>query len=109
MKDVLRNDMVRCGLDDRVGDVLPRVEQSPHGFALAVSLALAGAAKHGRSRALALAWAPTIFLAVLATGNHYLFDIVAGVAATGAGYAFARQLPRTSLPALRPAQAHAHG
>jgi Mg/Co/Ni transporter MgtE len=37
VKDVLQGDVVTCGLDDRVGDVLPRVEQSPHGFALAVS------------------------------------------------------------------------
>jgi PAP2 superfamily len=78
------------------------------GFALAVSLSLAGALRHRWSRALALLWAPTIFLAVVATGNHYLFDIVAGVAITGAGYALARRLPRIALPPLRVAHAHGH-
>jgi hypothetical protein len=78
------------------------------GFALAVSLSLAGAARHRWSRALALLWAPTIFLAVVATGNHYFFDIVAGVATTGAGYALARRLPLITVPSLRLADAHGH-
>jgi CBS domain-containing protein len=30
------DDVVTCGLRDRVGDVRPRVEASPHGFALVV-------------------------------------------------------------------------
>jgi CBS domain-containing protein len=37
VKDALRDDVVTCGLDERVGDVVPRVEESPYGFALAVS------------------------------------------------------------------------
>jgi CBS domain-containing protein len=37
VKDALRDDVVTCGLDDKVGDVMPRVEKSPYGFALAVS------------------------------------------------------------------------
>ena len=78
------------------------------GFALAVSLSLASAARHRWSRALALAWAPTIFLAVVATGNHYVLDIVAGVAVTSAGYVLARQLQRISIRPPRPAHAHAH-
>jgi PAP2 superfamily len=78
------------------------------GFALAVSLSLAGALRHRWSRALALLWAPTIFLAVVATGNHYLFDIVAGVAITGVGYVVARLLPRIALPPLGVAHAHGH-
>jgi hypothetical protein len=75
------------------------------GFALAVSLGIAGAVTRLWSRVLALAWAPTIFVAVVATGNHYLFDIVAGVAITAVGYALARQLPR--LSAVPPRLAHA--
>lgn len=78
------------------------------GFALAVALSLASAARHRWSRALALAWAPTIFLAVVATGNHYILDIVAGVAITGAGYALARQLPRIAVRPLNPAYVHGH-
>jgi len=52
------------------------------GFTLAVSLALAGSARRRFTRALALAWAPTIFLAVVATGNHFIFDIAAGITVT---------------------------
>ena len=37
VKDALRDDVVTCGLQDRVGDVMPRVKESPYGFALAVS------------------------------------------------------------------------
>jgi predicted transcriptional regulator len=35
--DVARDDAVTCGLDDRVGDVRPRVDASPYGFAFVVS------------------------------------------------------------------------
>jgi hypothetical protein len=57
------------------------------GFAFAVSVALACAARRPLTRALALAWAPVIFLAVVATGNHFLADIVGGVAITVLGFA----------------------
>jgi hypothetical protein len=60
------------------------------GFALAVSLVLAGSTRRRWTRALALAWAPTIFLAVVATGNHFVLDIVAGIAITGLGFGAAR-------------------
>lgn len=53
-------------------------------------LALAGSARRRWTRALALAWAPTIFLAVVATGNHFLIDIVAGIAITLVGFGAAR-------------------
>jgi membrane-associated phospholipid phosphatase len=56
------------------------------GFALAVGVALAAAATRPWLKLLALSWAPIIGLAVVATGNHFLFDIAAGVAVTGAGY-----------------------
>jgi membrane-associated phospholipid phosphatase len=57
------------------------------GFALAVSVALAFALRRTWSRGLAVLWAPTIALAVVATGNHFVFDILAGFAVTAAGYA----------------------
>ena len=56
------------------------------GFALAVGVALAAAARPWWLKALALSWAPIIGLAVVATGNHFLFDIAAGVVVTIAGY-----------------------
>jgi len=37
VKDLVRNDVVRAGLDERMGDVLPRVVESPYGFALVVA------------------------------------------------------------------------
>jgi len=37
VKDSLRDDVATCGLDERVGEVMPRVEASPYGFALATS------------------------------------------------------------------------
>jgi PAP2 superfamily len=74
------------------------------GFALAVSLALAGSARRRWTRGLALAWAPTIFLAVVATGNHFVFDIAAGIAVTGLGFGVARlAASRRAAPPARPA------
>ena len=37
VKDALREDVVTCGLDERVHEVMSRVEASPYGFALATS------------------------------------------------------------------------
>jgi membrane-associated phospholipid phosphatase len=56
------------------------------GFALAVGVALAMAARRRWTKLLALSWAPIIALAVVATGNHFFFDIAAGVLVTVAGY-----------------------
>lgn len=56
------------------------------GFALAVSVALAAAARRRWTKLLALSWAPAIALAVVATGNHFFFDIAAGLVVTVAGY-----------------------
>ena len=64
------------------------------GFAVAVSAALAAAATRRRSRLLAWLWAPTVWLAVVATGNHFVADIAAGVAVTVVGYALARVVTR---------------
>jgi membrane-associated phospholipid phosphatase len=56
------------------------------GFAVAVGFALFAALKHPALKVLALLWGPVIGLAVVATGNHFVFDMVAGVAASAAGY-----------------------
>jgi membrane-associated phospholipid phosphatase len=60
------------------------------GFAVAVGLALARVLEPGWAKALALLWGPLVSLSVVATGNHYLFDIAAGLAVTAAGYAVGR-------------------
>jgi hypothetical protein len=56
------------------------------GFAFAVGIAIAAVATSRTVRALALLWGPAISLAVVATGNHYIFDIAAGMVASVAGY-----------------------
>jgi len=56
------------------------------GFAFAVGIALAVALRRRWAKALALLWGPLVSLSVVATGNHYLFDIVAGLLVAGAGF-----------------------
>jgi membrane-associated phospholipid phosphatase len=85
------------------------------GFAFAIGIALAAAARTRWTKALALTWGPIVALSVVATGNHYVFDIAAGVLVSVAGYvvgAWVSRLVETrSLrlprPALRPAVAEA--
>ena len=68
------------------------------GFAVAVGIALAAAARTPVAKALALLWGPLVCLTVVATGNHYVFDIAAGLAAAVAGYAIGALVrrPRTA-------------
>src|SRR3954451_12489809 len=68
------------------------------GFAVAVSIAIAAAARHPVVKALALLWGPAIGLAVVATGNHFIFDIAAGLLASALGYGAGRFLGRLSAP-----------
>jgi hypothetical protein len=87
------------------------------GFAVAVGIALAAAVRNPFVKAAALLWGPAIGLAVVATGNHFVFDIAAGLVASalgyGAGTVAARATTRrpssaaTSVPALRPCFAEA--
>ncbi len=77
------------------------------GFALAVSVALVTVARRPLTRTLAALWAPLIALTVVATGNHFVFDIAAGVVASAAGYgvtlwfqARSSSRPRRSQPPL---------
>jgi membrane-associated phospholipid phosphatase len=71
------------------------------GFALAVGVALAAAASRPWLKLLALSWAPIIGLAVVATGNHFLFDIAAGIMVTVAGYVVGNAVDR-KLAGRRP-------
>ena len=64
------------------------------GFAFAVSFALAAALQARWAKALVLLWGPIVTLAVIATGNHFVFDAVAGLAVTLAGFTVASLLPR---------------
>jgi PAP2 superfamily len=64
------------------------------GFAVAVSAALAAVATRRSTKALAWLWGPTVCLAVVATGNHFVADIVAGVLITVLGYVLGRAATR---------------
>ena len=65
------------------------------GFAVAVGIALARVLERRWAKGLALMWGPLVSLSVVATGNHYLFDIAAGLAVTALGYAVGRsRIPR---------------
>jgi membrane-associated phospholipid phosphatase len=83
------------------------------GVALAVSLAVAAATHRRWLKLLALLWAPLVTLAVIATGNHYVFDVVTGALTAAVGYALGRWVtslvnaPRQS-PA-RPPEPILHG
>src|SRR3954447_758971 len=83
------------------------------GFAVAVGIAVAATVSHPLARTLALLWGPTIGLAVVATGNHFVFDIAAGLVASALGYAAGRVVARAPVepprrtPRLRPAFAEA--
>src|SRR3954469_16941846 len=56
------------------------------GFAVAVGVALFCALRQPVLRWAALLWGPVVALAVVATGNHFVFDAVAGLAACVLGY-----------------------
>jgi membrane-associated phospholipid phosphatase len=62
------------------------------GFALAVGIAMAFAVRSRTAKILWLLWGPLVCLTVLATGNHYVFDIAAGLLVAAVGY-LAGRLP----------------
>src|SRR3954454_4119953 len=72
------------------------------GFAVAIGIALAAGLQNRVAKAIALLWGRKIALAVLATGNHFVFDIVAGVAAAGLGYGLGILATRLRAPELTP-------
>jgi membrane-associated phospholipid phosphatase len=76
------------------------------GFAFAIGIALAAAARRPWTKALALSWGPIVALSVVATGNHYVFDIAAGLLVSAAGYLVgplpARWASRSTLHLARP-------
>ena len=66
------------------------------GFAIAVSCALAASLGGRAARAAAWLSAPLVALAVVATGNHFVFDIAAGAVATGIGFVVGEALARVT-------------
>jgi PAP2 superfamily len=87
------------------------------GFAFVVGIAIASTVSHRTVKLLALLWGPLIALSVVATGNHFVFDIAAGMVASMAGYALGVGAARTAglrrrrpvpvpVAPLRPAASH---
>jgi len=66
------------------------------GFAFAVGIAIAAASSNRIVKLLAHLWGPAIALAVVATGNHFVFDIAAGMVAAALGYGLGHLVSRTS-------------
>ena len=78
------------------------------GFAFAIGIALAAALRSPLLRFAALLWGPLVLLSVVATGNHFVFDAIAGLLITGAGYG-AGQLVASGWPARLTAGAYTLG
>jgi hypothetical protein len=66
------------------------------GFSFAIGIAAATALRAPWARTLALLWGPVVTLSVLATGNHYVFDVAAGLLVTAAGFAAGQLTARLS-------------
>jgi hypothetical protein len=77
------------------------------GFAVAVGIAVAAAVRNPVAKAIALLWGPTIGLAVVATGNHFVFDIAAGLVASALGYGVGALAARASTGRATAAPARA--
>jgi membrane-associated phospholipid phosphatase len=60
------------------------------GLAFAIGIAAAVALRARWARVLALSWGPLVTVSVLATGNHYLFDVAAGLLVTAVGFSAGR-------------------
>jgi membrane-associated phospholipid phosphatase len=73
------------------------------GFAMAIGVAVAAAVKSRWMKIAALAWGPLVALSTVATANHYLFDVAAGLAITVVGYLAVTYRPRLARPVVVPA------
>jgi membrane-associated phospholipid phosphatase len=69
------------------------------GFAMAIGIGVAAAVKHRWLKVLALSWGPLVALSTVATANHYVFDVIAGLAVTAIGYVVVTWRPRPVLKA----------
>jgi membrane-associated phospholipid phosphatase len=74
------------------------------GFAVAIGIAISASLQNRVLKGLALMWGPLIGLAVVATGNHFVFDMAAGIVAAAAGYALGTAATRVRL--RRPSRSH---
>jgi membrane-associated phospholipid phosphatase len=73
------------------------------GFAFAIGIAAAAALRGRSAKTIALLWGPVVTLSVLATGNHYVVDVAAGLLVTALGFAAGRLAGRRSAARIVPA------
>ena len=71
------------------------------GFAFAIGIAIAAASSNRIVKIIGHLWGPVVALAVVATGNHYVFDIAAGMVAAAAGYGIGLLVSRAGTLRLR--------
>jgi len=76
------------------------------GFAVAVGFALFAAVRNP-VRWVFLLWGPVVTLAVVATGNHFVFDAAAGLVASAGGYALGLMAARIRVK--RPSRGNSLG
>ena len=76
------------------------------GLAFAIGIAVAAAVHRPWIKRLALLWGPMVTLAVVATGNHYLFDAATGLFITGVAYALSRRACQVRLRRPRMRESH---
>ncbi|MBV8218309.1 MAG: phosphatase PAP2 family protein [Solirubrobacterales bacterium] len=67
------------------------------GLAFAIGVAIAASVRRRPAKLLAFAWGPLVAVSVVATGNHYVFDVATGLLAAAVGFAVSRLSRR--LPA----------
>jgi hypothetical protein len=63
-------------------------------FSLMIGVSAAAISRHRLSRIIWLCYSPTVFFVIVATGNHFWIDAVAGVAVAGLSALAATQLAR---------------
>lgn len=71
------------------------------GLAFAIGIAVAAALHTKWAKPVALCWGPLVTLAVVVTGNHYVFDAVTGVLLTTISYVLTRITAHVRLKVLR--------
>ncbi len=75
------------------------------GFAFAVSIAAVAVLRAPWARFAAALWGPLVTLTVVSTANHYVFDVLAGILVTAAGFAVwqasAARRARPAAPSTR--------
>lgn len=81
------------------------------GFALVIGLLMAASVRRRSARWFWLAWDPIVCLAVVATGNHYVLDVLSGIAIVAVAWLVVRQLPwhRPAVTPAAPAHTRARG